>query len=90
MQTITVDEKAMASIEHVDNKLDLSDPDAEKALRANEHLDRFGSHAKVDPGEIALVRKLDIHIMVCSSLHWDLSSPEKYQTSDIICSQFSG
>lgn len=61
MQTTTVDEKPMASLEHAENEVDLSD---QKALRTNDQLDRFGSHAKVDPVEIALVRKLDIHMMV--------------------------
>lgn len=61
MQATTVDEKPMASVEHGENELDLSD---QKALQSNDQLDRFGSYAKVDPAEIALVRKLDIHMMV--------------------------
>lgn len=61
MQTTTVDEKPMALVEHAEDKLDLSD---QKALQAIDQLDRFGSHAKIDPAEIALVRKLDIHMMV--------------------------
>lgn len=31
--------------------------------------DRFGSFAKVDPKEIALVKKLDWHMMVCISIY---------------------
>lgn len=73
MQTTTVDEKPMALVEHAEDKLDLSD---QKAFQTIDQLDRFGSHAKIDPVEIALVRKLDIHMMVrilhcaktCSSL----------------------
>lgn len=61
MQTTTVDEKPMAAVEHAENDLNLSD---QKVLQANDQLDRFGSYAKVDPAEIALVRKLDIHMMV--------------------------
>lgn len=51
----------MASAEHAETQPDLSD---QKELQTNEELDRFGSYAKVDPVEIALVRKLDIHMMV--------------------------
>ncbi|OBT65087.1 hypothetical protein VE03_05197 [Pseudogymnoascus sp. 23342-1-I1] len=60
MQTTTTDEKPMASVEHAENNLDLAD---QKVLQNNDQLDRFGSYAKVDPVEIALVRKLDIHMM---------------------------
>lgn len=31
-------------------------------------VDEFGAHAKVDPAEIALVKKLDLWMMVCLSL----------------------
>lgn len=30
-------------------------------------MDEFGAHAKTDPKEITLVRKLDMRILVCSS-----------------------
>lgn len=33
-----------------------------------ERHDRFGSVAKTDPKEIALVRKLDLYLMVCKDL----------------------
>jgi hypothetical protein len=68
MQVTTVDEKTMASAEHVDNKFQPSVLEAEKGIENNEHLDRFGAWAKSDPLEIALVRKLDIYMMVCSCL----------------------
>lgn len=61
MQTTTVDEKPKASVKHAETQPDLSD---QKELQTNDELDRFGSYTKVDPVEIALVRKLDIHMMV--------------------------
>ncbi|KAK5094097.1 hypothetical protein LTS08_008726 [Lithohypha guttulata] len=45
-------------IEHVD---DVTDKVLEKGAR--EDLDKFGSHAKTDPAEIALVKKLDWYMM---------------------------
>jgi hypothetical protein len=33
-------------------------------------VDRFGAHAKTDPQEIKLVRKLDRYIMVCRETCW--------------------
>jgi hypothetical protein len=45
--------KAGAVLEHYDDpKKDVEQPD------------RFGSYAKVDPKEIALVKKLDLYMMV--------------------------
>jgi len=36
-------------------------------------VDEFGAHAKTDPREIALVKKLDKYILVRSSLcHWNI------------------
>ncbi|GAW27382.1 putative MFS transporter [Rosellinia necatrix] len=44
-------------IEHCDDTRDDPKLDVERP-------DRFGSYAKVDPKEIALVRKLDMYMMV--------------------------
>jgi hypothetical protein len=61
------DEKTMGVVEHVDNKFEPSVIDPEKPTVVG--FDRFGAHAKTDPVEIALVRKLDLFIMA-SSLHF--------------------
>ena len=62
------DEKVVATVEHVDNKVDRVDKaDAGSMMKevgAEDNLDRFGAWKKTDPAEIALVRKLDWHIMV--------------------------
>lgn len=58
------DEKAAGVVEHVDNKFEPSVIDPEKPTIVG--FDRFGAHAKTDPVEIALVRKLDLFIMVSS------------------------
>ena len=58
----------MASVEHVDNKFEPSVFEAEKGVENGEQLDRFGAWAKSNPLEIALVRKLDIYMMVSSYL----------------------
>lgn len=50
-----------AVIEHYDDTRD--DP-----KRDIEQPDRFGSYAKVNPKEIALVKKLDLYMMV--TRHW--------------------
>lgn len=42
--------------------------DPEKSSSAPQY-DRFGSFAKVDPKEIALVRKIDLYMMVWSALN---------------------
>lgn len=57
--TQTFSETKSEYIEHVD---DVTDKVLEKGGR--EDLDKFGSHAKTDPAEIALVRKLDWYMMV--------------------------
>lgn len=52
--------KEDVKIDHVDFQEDLKKPqDGE-----SEAIDKFGSHAKTDPKEIALVRKLDLYLMV--------------------------
>ena len=60
MQSDTT-KKDMASVEHVEDHLE-EYPD--KSLEAGEQLDRFGAKTTKDPAEIALVRKLDIYMMV--------------------------
>ncbi|KAH7416813.1 putative MFS transporter [Cadophora sp. MPI-SDFR-AT-0126] len=61
------DEKVVAVVEHVDNKADkVEKPDSGslmKEIGAEDNLDRFGAWTKTDPAEIALVKKLDLHIM---------------------------
>jgi hypothetical protein len=57
------DEKMAGVVEHIDNKPEALIVDPEKAPVVE--FDRFGAHAKTDPKEIALVRKLDMFIMVC-------------------------
>lgn len=69
MATAQGDEKVTASVEHVDNKVetkvDTTDSGSMmKEVGAEDNLDRFGAWKKTDPAEIALVRKLDWHIMV--------------------------
>ena len=67
MNNTQVDEKRpIEMVEDVDNKREFSVMDAEKG-QPTEELDRFGAHKKTDPVEIALVRKLDIYIMVSFS-----------------------
>lgn len=56
------DEKNMGVVEHIDDKFEPSIIDPEKPTVVG--FDRFGAHAKTDPVEIALVRKLDLFIMV--------------------------
>lgn len=60
------EEKAVQAVEHIDQKFGTSMNDPEKPVLVE--LDRFGAHAKVDPKEIALVKKLDLYIMVCLDL----------------------
>lgn len=63
------DDKVTASVEHVDNKFEKSPSSSGsmvKDMGVEEQLDRFGAHTKTDPVEIALVRKLDLYIMVCT------------------------
>lgn len=50
--------KEGAVIEHYDDTRDDPKKDIEQQP------DRFGSYAKVDPKEIALVKKLDLYMMV--------------------------
>lgn len=54
---ISVEKVEDGATEHVENQ------DGEKST---ERHDRFGSVAKTDPKEIALVRKLDLYLMVCN------------------------
>lgn len=56
---ISVEKVEDGATEHVENK------DGEKSTGRH---DRFGSVAKTDPKEIALVRKLDLYLMVCNSV----------------------
>ena len=72
MADYKVDEKVMASSHHIDNRepsiADDEKLQAEKVAAQNaEHLDKFGAWAKSNPAEIALVRKLDIYMMVSFS-----------------------
>lgn len=57
--TTSIDKVEEGATEHVENQ------DGEKNT---ERHDRFGSVAKTDPKEIALVRKLDLYLMVCDGL----------------------
>ncbi|KAH7372088.1 putative MFS transporter [Cadophora sp. MPI-SDFR-AT-0126] len=64
MHPIT-DDKA-AAVEHVDYRgsdIHPKEKDEKMIVDLDENLDRFGSHVKTDPAEIALVRKLDIYMM---------------------------
>ncbi|RSL90121.1 hypothetical protein CDV31_015751 [Fusarium ambrosium] len=49
--------KDEATVDHVDFQEDMMKP------TDVEHHDKFGSHAKTDPKEIALVKKLDMYLM---------------------------
>lgn len=55
----SVEKVEEGATEHVENQ------DGEKV---EERHDRFGSVTKTDPKEIALVRKLDLYLMVCEDL----------------------
>lgn len=57
-QTNTVNPKDEATVDHVDFQEDMMKP-----TDVEQH-DKFGSHAKTDPKEIALVKKLDMYLMV--------------------------
>jgi hypothetical protein len=54
----TVNPKHEATVDHVDFPEGIMKPTDVK------HHDKFGSHAKTDPKEIALVKKLDMYLMV--------------------------
>lgn len=56
----------MVSTEHIDHKAP-SIVEGEKDAVVHRELDKFGSWAKSDAREIALVRKLDWYIMVFTS-----------------------
>jgi hypothetical protein len=62
MHSSATEEKPMAVVQHVDNKFEPSLVDPEKPIVVG--VDRFGAHAKTDPLEIALVRKLDMFMLV--------------------------
>lgn len=53
-----------AVVDHIDHQ------ESPKKGGFQAHPDKFGSAAKVDPKEIALVRKLDTYLMVSRSLHF--------------------
>lgn len=79
-------EKNDSHVEHLDHM--------EDGLKTRPQYDRFGSAVKVDPKEIALVKKIDIHMMV---LHAPISSSPHDIVNSIIAnpladvfSQFSG
>jgi hypothetical protein len=57
-------EEKMISTEHIDHKTP-SIAEGEKDAVVHRELDKFGSWAKSDSREIALVKKLDWYIMVC-------------------------
>lgn len=61
-QPIVQDEK---SNKHFDEKAELSDVKP----AALENADYTGAEAKTDPAEIALVRKIDCRLMVCTIQH---------------------
>ena len=67
MHNSATEEKTMQVVEHVDNKLEPSMTDPEKPIVVG--VDRFGAYAKTDPIEIALVRKIDMVMMVSYFLH---------------------
>lgn len=58
-----IDKVEEGATEHVENQ------DNDKNAEIH---DRFGSVAKTDPKEIALVRKIDLYLMVCE----DLQTPD--------------
>ena len=65
MGSAVMDEKTtMEAVEHVDHKREPSILDPEKPVVVREGADRFGAYAKTDPLEIALVRKIDLIMMV--------------------------
>lgn len=46
----------------------MSSDEPQKPLPTVEKVDYSGAHEKTDPREIALVKKLDLWIMVCSTV----------------------
>jgi hypothetical protein len=54
-------EKNDSHVEHLDHM--------EDGLKISPQYDRFGSAVKVDPKEIALVKKIDWHMMVLHTLN---------------------
>jgi len=68
-----VDEKHVAEhrevnekndVQHIDNKIAPSLNEVDEKDGVQRDLDQFGAWAKSDPKEIALVKKLDLYIMV--------------------------
>ena len=63
-------EKDISGVEHVDlapSETTVTHFDKSLGIDVGQ-LDRFGAASKVDPREIALVRKLDRHMMVCHAV----------------------
>lgn len=71
MPAITPTEKTMhdaaAEEKHLEHVTSAQDPDDLK-MPAMDKVDEFGAHAKTDPREIALVKKLDRYIIVSVSI----------------------
>lgn len=67
MTATTVSTKAEGQVEHIDHR--------DEVLKPTPQHDKFGSAAKTDPREIALVRKIDLYMMVslCVSIPPDLA-----------------
>lgn len=57
----TAEQQDVNQIERADTN---NDGVFEKKAPTMDKVDEFGAHAKTDPKEIALVRKLDMHILV--------------------------
>lgn len=72
-------EKKYPYTEHVDHM--------EDGLKTNVQYDRFGSAAKVDPKEIALVKKIDRHMMVCA-LYYELEMSVDRQIANSLVDVF--
>lgn len=61
-ETQVLDAAKTSSVEHVDSE-------QEDQVENGTQADKFGSIAKTDPKEIALVKKLDLYMMVRTDMH---------------------
>jgi len=78
MASTIKDDKTMEVVEHIDHKFEPSLADPEKSIGAEVY--KFGAHAKTDPVEIALVRKLDTFIMVS----FGMTTSSRYLQTDLV------
>lgn len=71
------DEKTEAHHVSAENRIEHSEVvgDGILPMVAKDKVDEFGGHAKVDPKEISLVKRLDLYMLVCAPLSARLCLP---------------